>query len=99
MMDHEFMAKLQALRDAFGRSLTITSGFRCPDHNKAIGGEPDSYHLLGKAADIACIMGGDKYKLVRIAMSLGFGGLGIGQTLLHVDIRAINPTIWIYPNK
>lgn len=35
---------------AFG---VITSAFRSPAHNKAVGGVPNSYHLQGRAIDIA----------------------------------------------
>ena len=44
---------LQPLRDAIGRPVRITSGFRCPKLNKAVGGVPTSRHLTGQAADIA----------------------------------------------
>ncbi len=51
-MDPGFMARLQVLRDDFGQAITITSGYRCEAHNKAIGGAAKSQHLYGKAADI-----------------------------------------------
>lgn len=31
----------------------VTSGLRSPQHNKAVGGQPNSYHLLDQARDIA----------------------------------------------
>ena len=43
---------LQPLRDALGKPITITSGYRSPDLNKAIGGSPTSDHCRGQAADI-----------------------------------------------
>lgn len=33
-------------------SFTITSTWRSPEHNQAVGGVPNSYHLVGKAIDI-----------------------------------------------
>ncbi len=51
-MDPDFMRRLQAIRDDFGRPMIITSGFRCPAHNDAIGGGPE--HVLGLAADVRC---------------------------------------------
>ncbi len=42
---------LQPLRDKFGL-IMITSGLRCPELNKALGGAQNSQHLLGEAADI-----------------------------------------------
>ena len=41
----------QALRDAFGWPLTISSGARCPTVNQEAGGVPDSCHLSGEAFD------------------------------------------------
>jgi hypothetical protein len=43
---------LDLVRAAHGRSIIITSGWRCADHNAASGGALNSYHLIGQAADI-----------------------------------------------
>ena len=42
---------LQPLRDRFG-PIRITSGYRCPELNRAVGGVKNSQHLQGEAADI-----------------------------------------------
>ena len=42
---------LQPLRDRFG-PIRITSGYRCPELNSAVGGVKNSQHLRGEAADI-----------------------------------------------
>ena len=41
---------LVRISTAFG---VITSAWRSPAHNKAVGGVPNSYHLQGRAIDIA----------------------------------------------
>ena len=41
---------LQELRNKYGK-LQITSGYRCPSHNKAVGGSTNSKHTKGQAAD------------------------------------------------
>ena len=43
---------LEPARQKFGHPLTITSGFRCLKLNRLVGGQPNSYHLKGMAADI-----------------------------------------------
>jgi zinc D-Ala-D-Ala carboxypeptidase len=44
--------RLQAIRDTLGVSITISSGYRCPELNKAVGGTKSSQHQLSLAADI-----------------------------------------------
>lgn len=41
---------LQELRNKYGK-LQITSGYRCPAHNKAVGGSTNSKHTKGQATD------------------------------------------------
>lgn len=44
---------LEALRARLGgRPVIVTSGYRCPAHNRAVGGARMSQHLYGNAADI-----------------------------------------------
>jgi hypothetical protein len=51
------MPILQPLRDELGVPIIITSGYRNPEHNREVGGQPDSHHLMLEdkcAADITC---------------------------------------------
>ena len=43
---------LEVLRERAGRPIIINSGYRSPQLNKRVGGEPTSNHLTGCAADI-----------------------------------------------
>lgn len=43
---------LQPLRNALGCPIVITSGFRCAFLNKKVGGQSNSQHLIGQAADL-----------------------------------------------
>lgn len=43
---------LQPLRDAWGKPINVTSGYRCPELNKAVGGVKNSAHLVGYGADL-----------------------------------------------
>jgi len=89
-----FMEKLQAVRTAVGFSLTVTSGFRCPTHNAAVGGKPKSRHLVGMAADLA-VTGSRAWLLVEAAMQQGLS-VGVNAAFIHLDLRDGKPTLFTY---
>ena len=43
---------LDPLRGAYGKPINISSGYRCPALNKAVGGSSTSVHQIGYAADM-----------------------------------------------
>lgn len=43
---------LDPLRRLYGKPIVITSGYRCPELNKRVGGVANSWHTKGNAADI-----------------------------------------------
>ena len=43
---------LDPLRKAYGQPIIVSSGYRCPELNKVVGGTRTSQHILGQAADI-----------------------------------------------
>jgi len=43
---------LQPIRDAWGKPIKVTSGYRCYKLNLAVGGSPTSAHVFGWAADL-----------------------------------------------
>lgn len=43
---------LDPLRKALGKPIIVTSGYRCPKLNKAVGGSDTSVHKIGFAADM-----------------------------------------------
>lgn len=46
------MLTIDQLRSDFGSAITVSSGFRCAKHNKAIGGAKQSRHTVGDACDM-----------------------------------------------
>jgi uncharacterized protein YcbK (DUF882 family) len=83
---------LQVLRDAVGKSISITSGYRSPQHNKKIGGAKDSQHVKGMAVDIK--VAGMTPKEVALIIEgliesgkMKQGGIGIYPSWVHYDIR------------
>lgn len=53
VLDPGLIPALTALRGLWGEPMLVDCGYRCPAHNRAVGGAPDSAHLAGQAADIA----------------------------------------------
>nr|DAQ17439.1 MAG TPA: peptidase [Caudoviricetes sp.] len=43
---------LDGVREIYGKPITVNSGYRCPELNKAVGGSATSDHVKGFAADI-----------------------------------------------
>ena len=85
-VESELVTKLQALRDALGRPITVTSGYRCPVHNRNIGGATQSRHMQGQAADLV-VTGVSPAAVAQAAERVGFGGIGIYKSgFTHVDI-------------
>ena len=87
-VDTELIVKLEVLREWAGVPLYVNSGYRCPAHNKAIGGSPRSQHKTGKAADIRYPKGVDKVAFVDKALEIfDRGGVGVYPTFVHMDVR------------
>lgn len=53
---------LDPLRQSWGEPIIVTSGYRCPALNKAVGGAKNSTHMRGEAADI--VSGGGRKGIV-----------------------------------
>ena len=62
---------LEPARVAFGEPIYITSGYRCPVLNKAVGGKPTSQHQYGEAADLQVRGGENLRKLYNSIKSRG----------------------------
>ena len=103
-MQEVFMDNLQALRDEYGKGMTITSGFRCAQHPIEANKSKPGAHTTGMAADIA-VQGKDAYELLALAFEHGFSGIGVQQKgdkrFIHLDLLAEadgypRPWVWSY---
>lgn len=90
-IDERLVDALQELRDLAGVPVRVTSGYRCPDHNRAVGGAKQSRHLLGHAADIVIngLSVAGMYELAEQVDAFRKGGIGVypERGFIHVDIR------------
>jgi uncharacterized protein YcbK (DUF882 family) len=83
---------LNIIRGTVGVPVTVTSGTRCPTHNKKVGGVANSNHLSGDAADIQAkgVSPADVRAVIRKLWEQGklpeLAGLGAYKTFTHVDI-------------
>ena len=95
-MDSEFLERIDFLREECGFPFRISSGFRHETHpaerNKA---EP-GYHAKGQAADILVNSGFERMNVVHNALKMGFGGIGVAKSFVHVDTRDSTPVMWTY---
>jgi uncharacterized protein YcbK (DUF882 family) len=84
----ELLAVLQLVRIHFNQPVTVTSGYRCPEHNKAVGGADKSKHLEGIAADIK-VKGIDPFEVYHFLDSIftDFYGIGLYDNWVHIDVR------------
>ncbi|AFY49016.1 hypothetical protein Nos7524_3216 [Nostoc sp. PCC 7524] len=89
------------IRDKWGSPIIITSGYRPPAINRAVGGASKSQHIIGRALDIRNSTG-DIYKLYDLILGVmrarGTGGLGRGMRLsfCHIDTRNNSLVIFDY---
>lgn len=83
---------LDPLREAWGAPIDVTSGYRCPRLNKAVGGSPTSQHMTGQAADITAGSPVDNRRLFQMILDLGLPFDQLiderGFSWIHVSYRA-----------
>ena len=53
----ELLEVLDGLREHYGKPIRITSGYRCAELNRLVGGSPTSAHVIGYAADLQAVQG------------------------------------------
>lgn len=79
---------LQSIRNYVNQPIIITSGVRCPQHNRNVDGTNSSRHKLGKAIDFyvkGCTVHGDT--LVNLAYKYGARySYNIDGYAVHIDV-------------
>ena len=95
LISSELIDKLEALYTALNCSkIIVTSGYRCPEHDKAVGGTSSGQHTKGTAADVCCYgQDGQPISSKTVcckAQDLGFTGIAnitSSYQYTHLDVR------------
>ena len=88
---------LQAARDRAAIAFVITSGYRCENWNRILGGAEDSSHLSGMAVDIATETLNQRFIILKAVLAAGFRRIGVYMRHIHVDIDGTKPEdlVWL----
>lgn len=88
VVQDELIELLNYLRTRWGRPIVVNSAYRSPEHNKAVGGVSNSFHVKGLAADIRPLKGESMTMFRELCDACNpFGGVGFYDTFVHVDCR------------
>lgn len=63
--------KLDFIRDGLGKPIIVTSGYRSPEVNAAVGGSKTSAHCHGLAADFTCPGYGNPLAVAKAILASG----------------------------
>lgn len=88
--------RLELLRDRVNRPIALTSAYRCPAHPEEAKKAQAGQHAKGTAFDIAVADGSQRMEIARLAIELGFNGVGVAKSFVHVDCRSGTPVMWTY---
>ena len=97
-MQASFLQQLDRARSESLVPFRISSGYRTPNHNKAVGGKSESAHMRGYAADIVASNSYERMQIVKALLSVGFNRIGVGRTFVHADADPSLPAnvMWDY---
>jgi len=88
---------LEELRRRSGnKPVTVTSGTRCKEYNRLVGGVSKSRHLTGEAADVVVA---ERHPLevadqAEKVTAFSHGGIGTYEGFTHLDVRHGGPARW-----
>ncbi len=95
----DLLDALEAFRAVAGAPVALNCAYRCPTHNAAVGGVPNSQHVMGRAADVH-VKGKAARELYELALQVpAIKGLGVSDhdNYLHLDVRqAVEVAKWCY---
>ena len=91
LMDRHFLYSLDTARSLAGIPFIIVSGYRCPQHNKSVGGARHSAHMDGYAVDIKVKNSVERFTILSALLRAGFKRIGIYKSWIHADMHPTLP--------
>ena len=79
----ELLEVLDDLREFYGKPIKITSGFRCTELNRLVGGSPTSAHVIGYAADLQPVQGSFEEFKAEVLRWLDKSGVKFDQCIIE----------------
>jgi hypothetical protein len=95
VLDEDFYKMACKAREISDTPYNVTSGHRCPKHNKAVGSETEN-HVLGKAMDIKANYGPARGKILKGLYQAGFKRVGVAKDFIHADTMDEVESCWLY---
>lgn len=83
---------LERIRTLISKPIRITSGYRCPELNRVVGGAKDSQHVKGEAADITAATFGSVHDLATL-IAANAKELGVDQVIKEHNSHG---TEWVH---
>jgi zinc D-Ala-D-Ala carboxypeptidase len=97
----ELVEKLDRAREVAGVPFIITSGFRDEEHNRNLGGAPNSAHLRGLAVDLNVVDSFTRYRVVFGLLAAGFLRVEVSPRHVHADCDSSlpHPVLFLGPDR
>lgn len=97
-MNRDFIDKLDLARSYSDVPFVITSSWRSKEHNKKVGGKPNSAHTRGLAVDLSARNSSDRHNIIRAAIMAKIARIGVGKDFIHLDDDKTKPmgVVWLY---
>ena len=87
-IDMDFVAKLNWARHIAGVPFTVTSAYRCPEHNKSLGAAETSSHVKGIGIDLFPKDNHHRFRMVVGLLTVGFKRIRIYSEKGHIHVDA-----------
>src|SRR5574344_2027614 len=78
---------LDPVREQYGKPIKVSSGYRCPELNKMVGGVKKSQHVYGQAADIKGLDPTETYIIGKLIVEQGNFDQIIFEQVMPGDLK------------